>query len=159
MIVVIRYSQQLELWIEFNIHATSILHTCSPFFCYYSIPFLGFPFPFFGFKGVLCTYYLTGCVTTFTSYNCQYVRWLIFIKIYIKIMKSFHIRFMGWKFAMRMILFPSVLAFSKGKSTSWFEPIMDFNMNREPLPIIFFNKSLNSKGTRTLFHQLVFFWM
>ena len=77
-----RFSQQLELWNKFNAHETSISpHTCSPFFVTAPLPFSGFPFPFFGFKGVLLYIILTSCVTTFTSYKSQYARWFISVKI------------------------------------------------------------------------------
>ena len=52
------FSQQLELWNKSNADKTSIFsHTCSPFFVTAPLPFLGFPFPLFGFKGVLRIYY------------------------------------------------------------------------------------------------------
>ena len=54
-----RFSRQLELWNRFNAHETSISppHLLSLFFVTAPLPFLGFPFPLFGFKGVLRIYY------------------------------------------------------------------------------------------------------
>ena len=49
-------------------------HTVSPFF-------VTTPLSFLGLKGSYVCIILTGCVTTSTLYNSQYVRWLISIKI------------------------------------------------------------------------------
>ena len=54
-----RFSQQLELWNKFNTHETSISapHLLFLFLSLLHSLFLGFPFPFFGSKGVLRIYY------------------------------------------------------------------------------------------------------
>ena len=63
----------------------NLTFTQPPFFPTLALPFfVATPFPFLSLNGSYVRVILTGCVTTFTSYNSRYIRWLISIKISVR---------------------------------------------------------------------------